>query len=111
MVTAMHPHAAEAGLAILKRGGNAVDAAIATALAGGVVEPFMSGIGGTLYALVYDAATGVAKSFDGTGLAPKDAREDMYELAPLDEPRVGVYGWRATRNDESETGFRSIAVP
>jgi gamma-glutamyltranspeptidase / glutathione hydrolase len=111
MVTAMHPLAAEAGVAILRRGGNAVDAAIAAALASGVVEPFMSGIGGTLYALVYDTSTGVTRSFDGTAVAPSETREDMYELAALEDPRVGVYGWRATRDDESETGFRSIAVP
>jgi len=111
MVTAMHPLAAEAGVEILKRGGNAVDAAIATALASGVVEPFMSGLGGTLYALVYDASSGETRSFDGTATAPGESREDMYELAPGDDPRLGVYGWRATRNDESETGFRSIAVP
>ncbi len=111
MVTAMHPLAAEAGVGILRRGGSAVDAAIAAALASGVVEPFMSGVGGTLYALVYDASTGVTRSFDGTATAPSEAREDMYELAALEDPRVGVYGWRATKNDESETGFRSIAVP
>jgi gamma-glutamyltranspeptidase/glutathione hydrolase len=111
MVTAMHPLAAEAGLQILEEGGNAVDAAIATALASGVVEPFMSGLGGTLYALVHDASSGETRVFDGTGTAPGGAREDMYELAPDGDPRVGVYGWRATRNDESETGFRSIAVP
>jgi gamma-glutamyltranspeptidase/glutathione hydrolase len=111
MVTAMHPLAAEAGLEILEGGGNAVDAAIATALASGVVEPFMSGLGGTLYALVYDASSGETKVFDGTGTAPGGAHQDMYELAAAGDPRVGVYGWRATRNDESETGFRSIAVP
>jgi gamma-glutamyltranspeptidase/glutathione hydrolase len=111
MVTAMHPLAAEAGVEILERGGKAVDAAIATALASGVVEPFMSGLGGTLYALVYDASSGETRSFDGTATAPGDAREDMYELASSEDPRVGVYGWRATRNDESETGYRSIAVP
>jgi gamma-glutamyltranspeptidase/glutathione hydrolase len=111
MVTAMHPLAAEAGIEILKSGGNAVDAAIATALASGVVEPFMSGLGGTLYALSHDASSGETRSFDGTATAPLEAREDMYELAAPGDPRVGVYGWRATRNDESETGFRSIAVP
>lgn len=111
MVTAMHPLAAEAGVEILKRGGNAVDGAIATALASGVVEPFMSGLGGTLYALVHDASAGTTRAFDGTATAPAEAREDMYELASSDDLRVGVYGWRATTNDESETGFRSIAVP
>ena len=35
----------------------------------------------------------------------------MYELSAGEVPRIGVYGWRATKNDESETGFRSIAVP
>jgi gamma-glutamyltranspeptidase/glutathione hydrolase len=111
MVTAMHPLAAAAGVEILKRGGTAVDAAIATALSSGVVEPFMSGLGGTLYALVYDASSGETRAFDGTATAPGESRADMYELAPGDDPRLGVYGWRATRNDESETGFRSIAVP
>ncbi len=111
MVTAMHPLAAEAGIEILERGGNAVDAAIATALASGVVEPFMSGLGGTLYAVVYSASSGVTRTFDGTAVAPLQAREDMYELAGPGDPRVSVYGWRPTRNDESETGFRSIAVP
>ena len=111
MVTAMHPLAAEAGVEILKCGGNAVDGAIATALASGVVEPFMSGLGGTLYALVYDASSGDTRSFDGTATAPGESREDMYELASSDDTHRGVYGWRATRNDESETGFRSIAVP
>jgi gamma-glutamyltranspeptidase/glutathione hydrolase len=111
MVTAMHPLAAVAGVEVLKRGGNAADAAIATALASGVVEPFMSGLGGTLYAVSHDTSTGETISFDGTATAPGEAGADMYELAGDVEPRVGVYGWRATRNDESETGFRSIAVP
>jgi gamma-glutamyltranspeptidase/glutathione hydrolase len=71
----------------------------------------MSVLGGTLYALVYDASKGLTRAFDGTGTAPGEAREDMFELAPPGDPRVGVYGWRATRNDESETGPRSVAVP
>lgn len=111
MVTAMHPLAAEAGVEILKRGGNAADAAIATALAVGVVEPFMSGLGGAAYALAYHASTGETRAFDGSAVAPLAAREDMFELADDAEARLGVYGWRATRDDAAETGFRSIAVP
>jgi gamma-glutamyltranspeptidase/glutathione hydrolase len=67
MVTAMHPLAAEAGVEILQGGGNAVDGAIATALASGVVEPFMSGLGGTLYAVVYSSPRGIAFRRRGRG--------------------------------------------
>ena len=49
MVTAMHPLAADVGAQILERGGSAIDAAIATAFAIGVVEPFMSGVGGIAF--------------------------------------------------------------
>lgn len=111
MVTAMHPLAAEAGLEILKRGGNAIDAAIATALAVGVVEPFMSGLGGTAYALVYDASNGTTLAFDGSAVTPGESREDMFELAAEGDAGSGLYGWRATRDDVAETGFRSIGVP
>jgi gamma-glutamyltranspeptidase/glutathione hydrolase len=55
IVAAESPLAAQAGARILERGGNAVDAAIATNAMMGVVEPMMNGIGGDLFAIVYDA--------------------------------------------------------
>jgi gamma-glutamyltranspeptidase/glutathione hydrolase len=58
MVIAGHPQAAEAGLAVLKSGGNAIDAAIATSLSLGVAEPYASGLGGKLMLLYYVADSG-----------------------------------------------------
>jgi gamma-glutamyltranspeptidase/glutathione hydrolase len=55
MVATSHPLAAQIGLEVLKKGGNAVDAAIATNAAMGLMEPMSCGIGGDLYALVWDA--------------------------------------------------------
>src|SRR5690349_10526799 len=82
MVTAMHPLAAAAGVEILKMGGNAVDAAVATAFAIGVVEPAMSGVGGVAAMVIYSPATGQSVVVDGSSMAPAAAREDMFELAP-----------------------------
>src|SRR5207302_3783013 len=76
MVTAMHPLAAAAGLEILQAGGNAVDAAVATAFAIGVVEPAMSGVGGVAAMVIYMQATGRTVVVDGSSLAPAAARED-----------------------------------
>jgi gamma-glutamyltranspeptidase/glutathione hydrolase len=111
MVTAMHPLAADAGVEILKAGGSAADAALAAAFAVSVVEPFMSGVGGAAQVLAYDARGRRTLCFDGGATVPAEAREDMFELAPAESPRLGVYGFRATAGDHSETGYRSIGVP
>src|SRR5438445_4563179 len=98
MITAMHPLAALAGLEILQAGGNAVDAAVATAFAIGVVEPAMSGVGGVAAMVIYSAATGRAVVVDGSSAAPIAAREDMFDLAP-EGGVAGIYGWRANVGD------------
>src|SRR5580700_758460 len=77
-VAANHPLAAQAGLLALRAGGNAVDAAVATALALAVVEPMMSGLGGDGFYHVFDAKTGRATVFNGTGPAPQAATPERY---------------------------------
>jgi gamma-glutamyltranspeptidase len=78
MVAAGHPLAAEAGMRILKAGGNAVDAAIATWAVQGQAEPGMTGLGGDMFVLIYLAKTGEVKFINGTGFAPQAATIDFY---------------------------------
>lgn len=73
MVVAAHPLASEAGLAMLRAGGTATDAAIAVQLVLGLVEPQSSGIGGGLFLLHWDAARGAMKAYDGRETAPMTA--------------------------------------
>src|SRR5215472_12423437 len=77
-VAANHPLAAQAGLLALRAGGNAVDAAVATAATLGVVEPMMSGLGGDGFYQVYEQASGRAVVFNGTGPAPAAATPERY---------------------------------
>ncbi len=70
MVAASQPLAAMAGVEILKQGGNAADAAIATAAALNVTEPTSTGLGGDCFALFYDAATRTISALNGSGRAP-----------------------------------------
>ena len=74
MVVTSHPLAAQAGLRMLQAGGNAFDAAVASAAVLAVVEPLMSGLGGVGgYALIHDAETGDIRSLDFIGAAPAAA--------------------------------------
>jgi gamma-glutamyltranspeptidase/glutathione hydrolase len=87
MVAAANPHAAEAGLEMLRAGGSAVDAAIATQLVLGLVEPESSGIGGGAFMLVYNPKTRQTTSFDGREQAPASATPEMF-LGPDGKPRA-----------------------
>ena len=70
MVAASQPLAVAAGLEILAAGGNAADAAVATAAALNVTEPTSTGIGGDCFALFYNAVTGQVTALNGSGRAP-----------------------------------------
>jgi gamma-glutamyltranspeptidase / glutathione hydrolase len=78
MVAAANPLAVEAGLDVLRRGGSAVDAAIAVQMVLGVVEPQASGIGGGGFLLHYDAASGATGVYDGRESAPTGATPAMF---------------------------------
>src|SRR5437763_3550269 len=71
IVAASQPLAARAGVQVLERGGNAVDAAIATNAVMGLVEPQSNGIGGDLFAIVYDAKSGTLHGLNSHGWAPR----------------------------------------
>jgi gamma-glutamyltranspeptidase/glutathione hydrolase len=73
IVAAEHPLAAAVGAAVLADGGHAVDAAIATNAVMGVVAPMMCGIGGDLFTIVHDAATGRLHGLNASGWAPAGA--------------------------------------
>ncbi len=91
IVAAESPLAAQAGVRILERGGNAVDAAIATNAMMGVVEPMMNGIGGDLFVIVYDAKANKLYGLNASGWAPKGLTIEYLERLGLrDMPQKGV---------------------
>src|SRR5256714_6139047 len=91
IVAAESPLAAQAGVRILERGGNAVDAAIATNAMMGVVEPMMNGIGGDLFAIVYDAKATKLYGLNASGWAPKGLTIEFLQKQGLKEmPKSGI---------------------
>lgn len=77
MVASSQPLATAAGLEILSRGGNAADAAVATAAALNVTEPTSTGLGGDMFALFYEAGTGHLTTLNGSGRAPAALTLDL----------------------------------
>ncbi len=99
MVASSQPLATEAGLEILRRGGNAADAAVATAATLALTEPTSTGLGGDCFALCYDGATGKVTALNGSGRAPSRLTLDLLAeqgfrqmLPPLHAHNVTVPG-------------------
>ena len=101
MVAAANPLAAAAGRAMLRRGGSAVDAAIATQLVLNLVEPQSSGLGGGAFLVYWSAAEHRVTSFDGRETAPASARPDRFLKA--DGTPLAFY--------DAVVGGRSVGVP
>jgi gamma-glutamyltranspeptidase/glutathione hydrolase len=94
MVATSHPLAVQIGLDVLKNGGNAIDAAIATNAALGLMEPMSCGIGGDLYAIVWDAKTKKLYGLNASGRSPYKATRDFFASKGLKEiPEVGPLSW------------------
>ncbi|MDQ3440479.1 MAG: gamma-glutamyltransferase [Planctomycetota bacterium] len=83
IIATSQPLASAAGLAVLQRGGNAIDAAVMAAAVLSVVEPTMNGIGGDLFALVYDPKTQSVRALNASGRAPASATVDEFKRRGL----------------------------
>jgi len=94
MVATSHPLAAQVGIDILKAGGNAIDAAVAVNAVLGLVEPHMNGVGGDLFAIVWDAETAQLYGLNATGRAPYELNRQVFERQGLDRvPGSGPLTW------------------
>jgi gamma-glutamyltranspeptidase / glutathione hydrolase len=101
MAVSAHPLSSKVGVEILKKGGNAVDAAVATAFALGVVEPNASGLGGGGFILIYLAKNQEVVTIDYREMASLKATPDMYKLTP--DGKVV--------DDEITLGHKAVAIP
>ncbi|MBL8793250.1 MAG: gamma-glutamyltransferase [Planctomycetia bacterium] len=94
MVATSQPLAAQAGLEILRKGGNAIDAAIAANAVIGLTEPMSCGIGGDLFVIVWDAKTQKLYGLDASGRAPYRATREYFASKELKEiPTTGPLSW------------------
>lgn len=109
LVAAQNRYAAEAGAAVLTRGGNAMDAAVVTALVLSVVEPWLSGIGGGGFLLHADGSTGVVSTLDFNVSAPAGLEPNDYRLSGTDTGNW--FNWPAVEGDRNVSGYGSICVP
>lgn len=109
MVAAEHPLGARVGARILERGGNAIDAAVATAFAMTVVEPFMSTIAGSGTMLVYLSRRDETVALDFNGCAPMRAHDSMFRVST--GISRGLFAWPNVENAANERGWLAVAVP
>lgn len=109
LVACQNGLAAEAGAAVLSRGGNAMDAAVTTALTLSVVEPWLSGIGGGGFLLHADGSTGAVDTLDFNVDSSRNIDIADY---PLVEGRDGDwFDWPSVKDDRNLIGYHSICVP
>jgi gamma-glutamyltranspeptidase/glutathione hydrolase len=121
MVATSHPLATQIGLDVLQAGGTAVDAAIAANAALGLMEPVSNGIGGDLFAIVWDAKTHKLYGYNGSGRSPRGLSlawfhehgvKDIPPLGPLPVSVPGcVDGWFALHDRFGKLPMRELLAP
>jgi gamma-glutamyltranspeptidase/glutathione hydrolase len=121
IVAASQPLAARAGVQVLERGGHAVDAAIAANAVMGLVEPEMNGIGGDLFAMVYDARTREVSGLNACGWAPSGLTPAFLAGLGVDRmPSTGIHsvtvpgtvaGWHAMRTRFGRLPLAELLAP
>jgi gamma-glutamyltranspeptidase/glutathione hydrolase len=121
IVAASQPLAARAGVQILERGGNAIDAAIAANATIGLMEPTGNGIGGDLFILYYEAKTGVVHGLNASGWAPSGLTPEFLAAKGITKmPQRGIYsvtvpgvvaGWDAMRAKFGTKPFAELLAP
>jgi gamma-glutamyltranspeptidase / glutathione hydrolase len=104
VVATRAPLGAQAGLSMLQAGGNAVDAALATAIALTVIEPTSNGIGADAFALVWDGST--LHGFNGSGRAPKAHTLDLFKHKG--HASVPAKGWMAVTVPGAPAAWRDL---
>jgi gamma-glutamyltranspeptidase/glutathione hydrolase len=109
MVSAKTSLAAQAGAAVLARGGNAVDAAATTAAVAWVVEPWMNGLGGGGYMIVHQPGAADAV-IEFPMVAAAGVTQELYPLAARDRD-TELFGWATVVDNANIHGPRSIAIP
>jgi len=121
IVATSHPLATQVGLDVLKKGGTAVDAAIAANAALGLMEPVSNGVGGDLFAIVWDAKTKKLYGYNGSGRSPKSltlkwfAEHDYKAIPPLGPLPVNVPGcvdgWFALHERFGKLSMKDVLAP
>src|SRR6266705_375315 len=121
IVAASQPLAARAGVQVLEHGGNAIDAAIAANAVMGLVEPHMNGIGGDLFAIVYEATSGKLFGLNASGWAPENLTPALLRSRGVFQmPASAIHtvtvpgavaGWDVLRARFSRLGLAEILAP
>lgn len=121
IVAASQPLAARAGVQMLERGGNAIDAAIAANATIGLMEPTGNGLGGDLFIIYYEAKSGTVYGLNSSGWAPTGLHVDFLASKGIKEmPQRGIYsvtvpgvaaGWDAMRNRFGSKPFSELLAP